>query len=110
MKPSETSISESVIRLMKTCPGESLSTRKELLVATRHILATDFREGFYPQVDVLLNESVLIGDGRQFFETLRPMAYSTLADLIHHVMSHVCVHIYLCVCVDSFLKLSTFFV
>lgn len=85
MKPSEKAISEAVIRLMKTCPGEALATRKELLVATRHILATEFREGFYQHIDMLLDESILIGDGKQFFETLRPLAYSTLADLIHHV-------------------------
>ena len=31
--------------LMKACPGEAVSTRRELLVATRHILATDFKKG-----------------------------------------------------------------
>ena len=31
--------------------------------ATRHILATDFRVGFFNQIDVLLDEKVLIGQG-----------------------------------------------
>lgn len=44
---------------------------KELLIATRHILATDFRSGFVSQIDTLLDEQVLIGSGRTSFETIR---------------------------------------
>ena len=72
------------------CPPESASIRKDILVATRHILATDFRVGFFSQIDVLLDEKLLIGQGtstsaRSSHETLRPLACSTLADLVHHV-------------------------
>ena len=56
MRPYEDDISKAVIALMTACPGEAVSTRKELLVATRHILATDFRKGFYQHVDTLLDE------------------------------------------------------
>ena len=45
MRPYEDAISRAVIALMKACPGEAVSTRRELLVATRHILATDFKKG-----------------------------------------------------------------
>jgi len=38
------------------------STRRELLTATRHILATDFREGFFEYVDVLLDEGVVYSE------------------------------------------------
>jgi transformation/transcription domain-associated protein len=41
------------------------------LIATRHILATEFRVGFISQIDTLLDEQVLIGSGRTSFETLR---------------------------------------
>ncbi|KAK9451927.1 uncharacterized protein V1518DRAFT_41913 [Limtongia smithiae] len=78
-------IPEYVIRLLKDCPRELSSSRKELLVATRHILSTDFRPVFIPRVDLLLNEKVLIGDGLTVHETLRPLAYSMVADLLHHV-------------------------
>lgn len=44
---------------------------QELLIATRHILATDFRMGFIGHIDTLLDEKVLIGSGRTSFETLR---------------------------------------
>lgn len=29
---------------------------QELLVATRHVLATDFRKGFFTHIDILLDE------------------------------------------------------
>ena len=82
--------------------------RAQLLVATRHILATDFRTGFFAQKDILLDEKVLVGEGRTgmlgrtatvqanaavaelsrvhaALQTLRPFAYHFLAELVHHV-------------------------
>ena len=80
--------------------------RAQLLVATRHILATDFRTGFFAQKDILLDENVLVGEGRTgtharswseqpsatltplpcaALQTLRPFAYHFLAELVHHV-------------------------
>ena len=101
MKPHQDMISQSVISLMQTCPPEALSTRKELLVATRHILATDFREGFFKHADLLFKEPMLIGTGRLAKDSLRPLGFSTLADLVHHIRSsltlpqfHRVVHIY----------------
>jgi phosphatidylinositol kinase/protein kinase (PI-3 family) len=85
MKPHEQSIPRSVVQLLKACPGDAVAIRKELLVATRHILATSFRVGFYGQIDLLLTESVLVGTGRAAYETLRPLAYSFLAELVHYV-------------------------
>lgn len=78
-----------VVRLLKDCPPELSSARKELLVSMRHILATDFRTFFISKVDVLLEERVLIGSGLTSYETLRPLAYSTMADLIHHVRNEL---------------------
>ena len=78
MRPHQETIATSVVMLLKRCPDGSVSTRKELLVATRHILATDFRLGFFQHVDTLLQEEVLIGRGRQAQAVLRPLAYSTV--------------------------------
>lgn len=50
MQPYEKQISSSVINLLRSCPSDAVATRKELLVATRHILATEFRKGFYSEV------------------------------------------------------------
>jgi len=74
---------------MRTCPAYSTTTRKELLVATRHILAIEhFRKGFFKHVDSMLDERVLFGAHRHTEQSiLRPLGYSTLADLIHHARS-----------------------
>eukprot|EP00939_MAST-03C_sp_MAST-3C-sp1_P004697 g4697.t1 len=85
MRPYEATISDCVVSLLKSCPSESITTRRELLVATRHILATDFRKGFFSQIDALLQAPALIGSSRASYELLRPLAYSTLADLVHHM-------------------------
>ncbi|EPB81798.1 hypothetical protein HMPREF1544_11483 [Mucor circinelloides 1006PhL] len=82
-------IPDVVLRLLRECPPESSGTRKELLVATRHILSTDFRSSFVPKIDLLLNEKVLIGTGVTSHDTLRPLAYSMLADLVHHIRSEL---------------------
>lgn len=74
-----------VVRLLKDCPREKSSARKELLVAIRHIINFNFRKIFLSKIDELLDERTLIGDGLTVYENMRPLAYSMLADLIHHV-------------------------
>ena len=74
-----------VVRLLKDCPRERSAARKELLVAIRHIINFNFRKIFLKKIDELLDERTLIGDGLTVYETMRPLAYSMLADLIHHV-------------------------
>ncbi|ORY74856.1 FAT domain-domain-containing protein, partial [Protomyces lactucae-debilis] len=78
-----------VVRLLQDCPPEMSAARKELLVATRHILSTDFRNAFIGKIEQLLNEDVLIGSGVTSRETLKPLAFSMLADLIHHVRAEL---------------------
>ncbi|KAI8367767.1 hypothetical protein BD560DRAFT_353389 [Blakeslea trispora] len=89
LRPFQNQIPDFVLRLLRECPPESSATRKELLVATRHILSTDFRSSFVPKIDLLLNEKVLIGTGVTSHDTLRPLAYSMLADLVHHIRSEL---------------------
>ncbi|EGX94854.1 histone acetylase complex subunit Paf400, putative [Cordyceps militaris CM01] len=74
-----------VVRLLKDCPKEKSATRKELLIAIRHIINYNCRRIFLPKIDELLDERTLTGDGLTVYETMRPLAYSMLADLIHHV-------------------------
>ena len=76
---------EIVVRLLRDCPSEKSATRKELLIAIRHTINFNFRKIFLTKIDDLLEERTLIGDGLTVYETLRPLAYSLLADLIHHV-------------------------
>ncbi len=74
-----------VVRLLRDCPSEKSATRKELLVAIRHTINFNFRKIFLVRIDELLDMRTLIGDGLTVYETMRPLAYSMLADLIHHV-------------------------
>ena len=74
-----------VVRLLKDCPREKSSARKELLVAIRHIINFNYRKIFLDKIDELLDDRILIGSGLTVYESMRPLAYSMLADLIHHV-------------------------
>lgn len=76
---------EACLRLLRSCPPEDVSTRKELLIATRHVLTAESRGVFAPHVEMLMNERVLVGTGITAHESLRSLAYSIVADLIHHV-------------------------
>ncbi|XP_065334181.1 transformation/transcription domain-associated protein isoform X2 [Cloeon dipterum] len=76
---------QGVLGLLTLCPPEVTHQRKELLVAARHILSTELRVKFVPFLDQLFEERILLGGGWTAHETLRPLAYSTLADLVHHV-------------------------
>lgn len=78
-----------ILRLLQDCPAELSIARKELLHATRHILSTPFRSQFISKIELLFDENILIGDGLTAFETLRPLAYSTVADFIHNVRNEL---------------------
>lgn len=78
-----------ILRLLQDCPAELSVARKELLHATRHILSTPFRSQFIPKIELLFDEKILIGEGLTAFETLRPLAYSTVADFIHNVRNEL---------------------
>jgi transformation/transcription domain-associated protein len=40
-------------------------------------------------MEKLFDEDILLGKGWTVNETMRPLAYSTLADLVHHVRQHL---------------------
>ncbi|SCV01740.1 LAME_0G18184g1_1 [Lachancea meyersii CBS 8951] len=74
-----------ILRLLQDCPAELSAARKELLHATRHILSTNYKKLFLSKIHLLFDEEVLIGNGFTSHETLRPLAYSTVADFVHNV-------------------------
>nr|XP_019701767.1 transformation/transcription domain-associated protein isoform X2 [Elaeis guineensis] len=51
----------------------------------KHVLGSEFRRGLFPLIDTLLDERVLIGTGRVCIESLRPLAYTMLAEMVHYV-------------------------
>ena len=59
-------------------------------MATRHALsAQNFCRSFFQHLDSLLDEHALVGTGRLCAETLRPLAYSFLAELVHHMRAEL---------------------
>ncbi|OWB72805.1 hypothetical protein B5S31_g2527 [[Candida] boidinii] len=83
LEPFHNEIPDLIIRLLQDCPYELSSARRELLHATRHILSTDYKTLFFSKIDMLLDDRVIIGEGFTAHETLRPLAYSIVADFIH---------------------------
>ncbi|GIZ38419.1 hypothetical protein CKM354_000183600 [Cercospora kikuchii] len=76
---------ELTLRLLRDVPRAHTAVRKELLVAIRHIINFNFRAVFLPVILPLLDPHTLVGDSLTADITLRPLAYTMLADLIHHV-------------------------
>jgi transformation/transcription domain-associated protein len=87
LKPYEDRLATNVVALMSSCPRDLVSTRKELLVATRHLLNSDFRSGFFRHVDSLIDEKLLMGAYHRHSEQnlLRPLGYTVLSDFVQHV-------------------------
>lgn len=77
LRPYAARVTAAVVNLLLTCP-DVVSTRKELLVATRHMLGSDFRAAFRAHTDTLLSEKALLGGGRAAHDALRPLAFSLL--------------------------------
>lgn len=80
-----TQLTQGFIGLLANCPPEVAHLRKELLIAARHIMLTELRRKFVPCISQLFDENIVIGPGWTAQHNLRPLAYSTVADLVHHV-------------------------
>ena len=86
--PCQQEISLAVVDLLKTCP-DVVSTRKELLVATRHALsAQNFCRSFFQHLDSLLDEHALVGTGR-LCGNLASFGDSFSAELVHHMRAEL---------------------
>jgi len=70
----------SIIDLLTICPSEFSTNRKDILTSTRYLVGTDVRDSFYPHVDQILDERVLLGPGGQGPDQLRYLAYQVLAE------------------------------
>ncbi|KAG6609753.1 Phosphatidylinositol kinase (PIK-L3) [Phytophthora cinnamomi] len=60
MRPFQDAICENTVKLLVACPKDAFVLRKDIFVAARHIISTDFRRGFYPQLELLMNDDVLL--------------------------------------------------
>ncbi|KAH9809005.1 hypothetical protein DFH28DRAFT_1037181 [Melampsora americana] len=84
VQPFASTIPVIVIRMLKDIPPESSPSRRELIIAARHILGTEYRSSFLPYLNELLDHRIFIGTGVTSFESLRHLVYSTIAELVQH--------------------------
>ncbi|KAJ2158406.1 transcription-associated protein 1 [Coemansia sp. RSA 552] len=87
--PFQERIAQLTLHLLCACPAEATATRKEMLIATRHIVSTEIRRAFVPLADRFLDMQVLVGSGLASQCILKPFAFSMLADLMHHIRSEL---------------------
>ncbi|KAA1093778.1 hypothetical protein PGTUg99_029163 [Puccinia graminis f. sp. tritici] len=87
VQPFGTEIPTIVLRILKDIPPESSLSRRELIVALRHILGTEYRSLFIPFLNDLLNFRVFMGTGITSFETLPHLVYNTYTDLLQNIKS-----------------------
>ncbi|XP_065321247.1 transformation/transcription domain-associated protein-like [Gordionus sp. m RMFG-2023] len=84
-----TDLVKGIVSLLKYCPPELANMRKEILIALRHIQATHLRNKFIPHLNEILDHKLLLGQSLTCFDTLCPLAYSSLADMVHHLRQNL---------------------
>ncbi|EJW72611.1 hypothetical protein WUBG_16482 [Wuchereria bancrofti] len=89
--------------MLERCPHENYSMRRELIGTVKNIFVTDLQTKFIPVIPKLFNENLMLGNGFSSMDFLRPTMYTMLADLVHHVRSHLSYSL-LCCSVYAFTK------
>ena len=89
INPQQETLAQCVVQLLLTCPGEFAAARKDLLLGIRHVLMTGLNKSLLRKAERLLEEKTMIGEGKLVFDTLRPLAYATMADVVHHVKAEL---------------------
>ncbi|KAI9362471.1 FAT domain-containing protein, partial [Zopfochytrium polystomum] len=91
LRQSHEAVASAIMTLLKDCPPESSSARKDLLIAARHLCSkdcksdVDFRNSFRSYIEMLMDENVLLGTSVTVRETQRSWAYSVLVELIQQM-------------------------
>ncbi|VDK69125.1 unnamed protein product, partial [Onchocerca ochengi] len=98
-----TQIVQAIMQMLEHCPHENYSMRRELIGTVKNIFVTDLQTKFIPVIPKLFNENLMLGNGFSSMDFLRPTMYTMLADLVHHVRSHLSYNL-LCCSVYAFTK------
>ncbi|KAI0921097.1 hypothetical protein AcW2_006184 [Taiwanofungus camphoratus] len=86
------------LRILQDCPSMAVVARKDLMIVFKHLLNTPHRRALLPHIDKLCDDRVVLGSGEGSKETIRTMAYTIFADLLHHLrndltpaqLTHIC--------------------
>lgn len=89
--PYASNLANACLRLLKDCPSDLYSARKEILVATRHIagISDIGKPAFINVFDQLLDEKIIVGSGIMTRETLRVLGMGLLADVFGAVRNEL---------------------
>eukprot|EP00871_Galdieria_phlegrea_P000035 jgi/Galph1/1031/GphlegSOOS_G5851.1 len=87
------SLAPVIVSLLRRCPSECIQSRKELLVATRHILGTSLRGSFTTELENLIDETTLLGTSESVSDVVKSLGYSFLAELVHLMRQELSVEI-----------------
>ncbi|CAF4867542.1 unnamed protein product, partial [Rotaria magnacalcarata] len=60
-----------IFQLLDGCPPENVQLRKDIIVAARHFVSSDFRTLFIPHVKRFFDENLLLSTGYTARETLK---------------------------------------
>ncbi|KAH8584499.1 Tra1p-like C-terminal FAT domain plus phoshoinositide 3-kinase domain very large [Cryptosporidium sp. chipmunk genotype I] len=82
LRQTQSAFTQGFIQVLLFCPPYCLHQRREILVCLRSILNTEFRQGFYDRIEILLDEAVLIGHGRTGYETLKVLSSAILHEIV----------------------------
>ena len=109
LRPHEEIFATLIIQLLRNCPREDATIRKELLLCTRLILSIpEFRSGFFRHIDNMLDERILVGcttalvrggsssgsgvgsgSTLELQSIIRPLGYTVLAEFLAHVRTNL---------------------
>ncbi|CAF4386873.1 unnamed protein product, partial [Rotaria sp. Silwood2] len=78
-----------IFQLLDGCPPENVQLRKDIIVAARHFVSSDFRTLFIPHVKRFFDENLLLSSGYTARETLKPLAYNTFGEFFNHIRANL---------------------
>ncbi|KAJ1679494.1 transcription-associated protein 1, partial [Spiromyces aspiralis] len=87
--PYRDKVAELVVKMIQMCPVEAIATRKEILIACRHIISTDMRLAFVPHLEQLLDLRILREPANSNHKMVKVYAISTLVDLVHSIRNEL---------------------
>ena len=78
-----TPVADSAVRLLATCPPRNVALRRDLLLQLKQMLNSEFKVSFLKHVDVLLDETALLGKSLGSQDCLRDDALFFVTEYVH---------------------------
>jgi hypothetical protein len=69
--------------LLNRCPDDVISTRKDMIHATKALMTSELKKHFFAFIDEILDEKFFLGPAKH--HVLRPFALSAIIDFVHQV-------------------------